>query len=133
MCCGGARARSMWMGAGLKRMIGYNLLQQLQDLATTPIIELGTGRIYQNDKGRWPANVVHDGSDEVVQGFPDTTSGDLTSYQRANRDGYVGPMPAETNFERNGDSGSAARFFYTAKADGDERIGSKHPPLSPST
>ena len=30
-----------------------------------------------------------------------------------------------------GDSGSAARFFYTAKADSDDRIGSKHPTVKP--
>jgi site-specific DNA-methyltransferase (adenine-specific) len=29
------------------------------------------------------------------------------------------------------DSGSAARFFYTAKADSDDRIGSKHPTVKP--
>jgi hypothetical protein len=30
-----------------------------------------------------------------------------------------------------GDSGSAARFFYTAKADADDRLGSKHPTVKP--
>ncbi len=35
--------------------------------------------------------------------------------------------------ERNemADSGSAARFFYTAKADSDDRLGSKHPTVKP--
>lgn len=28
-----------------------------------------------NDQGRWPANLIHDGSEEVVEGFPDTKSG----------------------------------------------------------
>lgn len=118
--------------------------QRICDACGVPITHLNTPFIKRGMNGeplplqgranigaRWPANVVHDGSDEVVQGFPDTTSGDLTSYQRANRDGYAGPMPAETNFERDGDSGSAARFFYTAKANGDERIGSKHPTVKP--
>lgn len=27
----------------------------------------------QNEKGRFPANVIHDGSDEVLEGFPDTS------------------------------------------------------------
>jgi site-specific DNA-methyltransferase (adenine-specific) len=51
---------------------------------------------YENDgwvagstQGRWPANVIHDGSDEVVDGFPD--------------------------------NGSAARFFYCAKANKRDR------------
>jgi hypothetical protein len=30
-----------------------------------------------------------------------------------------------------GDSGSAARFFYTAKADAEDRLGSKHPTVKP--
>ena len=30
-----------------------------------------------------------------------------------------------------GDLGSAARFFYTAKADSDDRLGSKHPTVKP--
>jgi site-specific DNA-methyltransferase (adenine-specific) len=30
-----------------------------------------------------------------------------------------------------GDSGSAARFFYSAKADKDDRLGSKHPTVKP--
>jgi site-specific DNA-methyltransferase (adenine-specific) len=82
--------------------------------------------------GRWPANVIHDGSEEVVAGFPETVSGS----RHAGYYGYLGgdvysrrpsgPMPAVDV-----DSGSAARFFYTAKADGDERIGSKHPTVKP--
>jgi len=45
--------------------------------------------------GRWPANLIHDGSDEVLAGFPWTRGG--------------------------GPSGSAARFFYCAKASRAER------------
>ena len=66
--------------------------------------------------GRWPANFIHDGSDEVVALFPDTKSGAVKPYQRANRDSYSGSMPAESTFNKEGDSGSAARFFYCAKA-----------------
>ena len=32
---------------------------------------------------------------------------------------------------RFGDEGSAARFFYTSKADSDDRLGSKHPTVKP--
>jgi site-specific DNA-methyltransferase (adenine-specific) len=51
--------------------------------------------------GRWPANLIHDGSDEVVGLFPE-----------------------------DGDA-SAARFFYCAKAGPDERRDSKHPTIKP--
>ena len=51
--------------------------------------------------GRWPANLIHDGSEEVTRLFPD-----------------------------DGDA-SAARFFYCAKADGTERRNSRHPTVKP--
>ena len=72
--------------------------------------------VAQLNSGRWPANFIHDGSDEVVALFPDTKSGAVKPYQRANRDSYSGSMPAESTFNKEGDSGSAARFFYCAKA-----------------
>ncbi len=69
--------------------------------------------------GRWPANVCHDGSDEVLAAFPDAPG-----QQRAvgpehgakasvNVYGDYGPRGA---FTPRNDSGSAARFFYCAKA-----------------
>ena len=68
-------------------------------------------------KGRWPANVVHDGSDEVMEGFPETTSG---SGARGGFNFRGGPRSdRDTVFD--GDSGSAARFFYCAKASRAER------------
>ena len=35
-----------------------------------------------NSKGRWPANFIHDGSDEVLALFPDTKSGAVKPYVR---------------------------------------------------
>ncbi len=40
-------------------------------------------------------------------------------------------MPGQTGEETYGDSGSAARFFYCAKADASERRNSKHPTVKP--
>jgi len=51
--------------------------------------------------GRWPANLIHDGSQEVVELFPGTNGS------------------------------SASRFFYTAKTPKSERQGSKHPTIKP--
>lgn len=84
--------------------------------------------------GRWPANVVHDGSEEVLAGFPESKSpmpyirqsGSASKQvygDYASRDGGV-----NSSF---GDSGSAARFFYTAKADKEDRLQSKHPTVKP--
>lgn len=61
--------------------------------------------------GRWPANLIHDGSPEVTEGFPQTGGGD---------------------------SGSASRFFYCAKAsksDRDEGLEARdnnHPTVKPT-
>lgn len=81
-------------------------------------------------KGRWPANLVHDGSDEVVAGFPDV-DGVVGALHDPN--GSLGYHGGAQGVYRKGapDSGSAARFFYTAKADADDRIGSKHPTVKP--
>jgi len=68
--------------------------------------------------GRWPANLIHDGSDEVVGLFPQTKSGSIngtynnTIMAQSNGDRNGKPI----HLEFNGDSGSAARFFYCAKA-----------------
>jgi site-specific DNA-methyltransferase (adenine-specific) len=79
--------------------------------------------------GRWPANVIHDGSEEVVAGaFPNVTShGGGTSTHGFWSDGANGWQQKQPP----GDSGSAARFFYTAKADADDRLGSRHPTVKP--
>ncbi len=88
------------------------------------------------EKGRWPANLVHDGSDEVLVGFPETHSGSLTAAQQING-GWAGTINCYGSAERGGqtefgaNSGSAARFFYTAKADAEDRLGSKHPTVKP--
>lgn len=61
------------------------------------------GNLQAHEKGRWPANVVHDGSAEVLGKFPV-------------------------------DAGvSAARFFYSAKADAKDRAGSDHPTVKPQS
>ena len=88
------------------------------------IYELGTNVIAteQSAQGRWPANVIHDGSDEVLAGFPDSKSQKGTS--TANRSGFFAPETkhgGSRTFERYGDLGSAARFFYCAKASRSER------------
>jgi DNA modification methylase len=76
--------------------------------------------------GRWPANLIHDGSEEVVRGFPESVSIGGDGYKESM---FCGGKP--TGGHGLGDSGSAARFFYTAKADSDDRLGSKHPTVKP--
>lgn len=74
--------------------------------------------------GRWPANLVHDGSDEVVGLFPDTgaSKAAMRGLQHSGRHGGIsdlgGNIKDGTNSVRghNDNGGSAARFFYCAKA-----------------
>lgn len=103
--------------------------------------------------GRWPANLIHDGSDEVVALFPVTKSGVMKAgTRRAAQDGpgsvcygtYGGDA---TSADTYGDAGSAARFFYAAKASradrneglrdaenlGDDRKGNTHPCVKPTS
>jgi site-specific DNA-methyltransferase (adenine-specific) len=100
------------------------------------------GRILNEDavtKGRWPANLIHDGSDEVAGLFPEgsfnkptewKSDGDGADGTRALGKG-VGKRTAGTVRNAFGDSGSAARFFYTAKATKAERQGVTHPTVKP--
>ena len=66
---------------------------------------------------RWPANLIHDGSEEVVALFPDSDgSGPARTLKRGQRaaDGWgMADVPGEL---RDAGKGSAARFFYCAKA-----------------
>lgn len=85
--------------------------------------------------GRWPANVIHDGSDEVIAAFPDSDGqlravgpGDAARAQT----GIYGDYGPRDEFEPRNDAGSAARFFYTAKADATERLGTAHPTVKPT-
>jgi hypothetical protein len=80
--------------------------------------------------GRWPANVIHDGSEEVVGAFP--ASKDGVAGKRTGL-GSVGPVVGGYDEEWGGygSEGSAARFFYSAKADAADRCGSKHPTVKP--
>jgi hypothetical protein len=82
--------------------------------------------------GRWPANLIHDGSDEVVGLFPETVSGKPCGKRNATTGFSTGITPGATDLTGFGDSGSAARFFYTAKASkADRGEGNTHPTVKP--
>lgn len=73
-----------------------------------------------NNKGRWPANVIHDGSEEVLELFPNTKSGKMKQHIEGGQYNVYGKMYPR-DVETIGDTGSAARFFYCAKASRKER------------
>ena len=73
-----------------------------------------------DNAGRWPANVMHDGSDEVVAGFP--TTGPAQASMRGDRTGVVTNFGGSDTLRGHNDAGgSAARFFYCSKASRTDR------------
>ena len=79
--------------------------------------------------GRWPANLIHDGSAEVLARFPlsDGQQFDVTETEpsRLTNGIYGGFANRPAAHERN-NTGSAARFFYVAKASGEDRNEGMH-------
>ncbi len=92
--------------------------------------QTGLGDNYDPEKanqhsalGRWPANLIHDGSEEVLEVFPEQTGGGTPTKRFADK-----TRNAYGNFEGHecppgipGSSGCASRFFYCAKAGKAER------------
>ena len=76
--------------------------------------------------GRFPANVIHDGSDEVLEGFPDNKG--AFAPVKSGQKGFGGEIYGK--YAQAGDDGqtfyndglgSASRFFYCAKASKSDR------------
>jgi site-specific DNA-methyltransferase (adenine-specific) len=79
-----------------------------------------------SDLGRWPANVTHDGSDEVLAAFPDARSSGGGGRQKGGLKNNVVSYgefknPHDNSANQYLDKGSAARFFYCAKASKKDR------------
>jgi len=121
----------------------------LEGTVAANVLKHGTGainvdgcRVGTTSQGRWPANIIHDGSDEVLEHFPDSKGqqGDVkgtekshTGDENTNCYGEYGRVPFEKRKET---STSSARFFYCAKAPKSERtckgaIENKHPTVKP--
>ncbi len=90
------------------------------------------GKEFAPPTGRWPANIIHDGSAEVVAAFPEAPGAmAATPTREIETNAAYGSGRRGGGMEPRSDEGSAARFFYTAKADADDRLGSKHPTVKP--
>lgn len=116
-------------------------------------IHSSTGKDYVQPTGRWPANLIHDGSDEVLAAFPQapgqqadvsTTAPSSKTSNVYGRMAREGEASADSDNEgavgfkmkpgaRRLDTGSAARFFYCAKASKSDRGGeNNHPTVKPT-
>lgn len=85
--------------------------------------------------GRWPANLIHDGSEEVVARFPVTAPAKAANRGLQNSGRHGGLADIGSNIKEgtdtvrghNDEGGSAARFFYCAKASrADRNEGTEH-------
>jgi len=102
----------------------------------------GFKAVSRDNNGRYPANLIHDGSEEVVNTFPNTGSGNNKKpynykgkeYNNKDTSIFNGDKPeAPSNYN---DNGSAARYFYCAKASREERdmglnVKNNHPTVKP--
>jgi site-specific DNA-methyltransferase (adenine-specific) len=73
--------------------------------------------------GRWPANIIHDGSEEVLAVFPETGPASAGVRDPNGTMGYHGGaagLPGVVSGHSDA-GGSASRFFYAAKASRTER------------
>jgi site-specific DNA-methyltransferase (adenine-specific) len=77
-------------------------------------------QVFGSPLGRFPANFIHDGSDEVIGLFPETASGTGNGNAKTGEAGNITPMRRGKLIPRT-DHGSAARFFYCAKASKKDR------------
>jgi site-specific DNA-methyltransferase (adenine-specific) len=87
-----------------------------------------TAEDFMRNTGRWPANLLHDGSDEVVALFPGQAgqAGQAGQLNTRNADKFRSTFgefagTPDAAFAPHDDLGSAARFFYAAKASKEDR------------
>lgn len=97
-----------------------------------PSHDMPSNRLPNEKPGRWPANVIHDGSGEVLEAFAAYGErGAVAPVTRRSSDADGNRMVYNRGFNGNedpdastfqGDTGTAARFFYSSKATQGERI-----------
>jgi hypothetical protein len=108
------------------------LVPQLTEVLLTQAKTLKTTNGVQ---GRFPSNLIHDGSDEVEAVFPQTGKSKAGGRSTGVNFGGNGTKDRERT-GHNDNGGSASRFFYTAKASKSERnaglegFEKKEPPAS---
>ncbi|RLG44751.1 MAG: site-specific DNA-methyltransferase [Thermoproteota archaeon] len=91
----------------------------------------------EGQRGRYPANIIHDGGEDVLNVFPvNSGSGKVTNkrktHQSFGRNGTFKQRAHETDYSWSGSSmGTTSRFFYCTKASPAERDNSTHPTIKP--
>ena len=70
----------------------------------------GAGNFNQ-PTGRFPANLIHDGSEKVVEVFPESNSNDSPRNRQPRRDKTQYRIGGDYETNEYGDKGGASRFF----------------------
>ena len=82
----------------------------------------GTQYADADPRGRFPANVMHDGSDVITKEFPQTGKfGSVKPIDKQKTNDVFGKYNEVKEFQAYDDEGSAARFFYCPKTSKSER------------
>ena len=94
------------------------------------------GAAIPTDQGRWPANLIHDGSQMVLDLFPQTGPSAGRDSRGRNHQAFTDDARQSIRDDVHpgyGDTGSAARFFYCAKTAKKDRGGeNNHPTVKPT-
>ena len=90
--------------------------EQPRDMGYNGGNDAGIVAATKNTLGRWPANLIHDGSDEVLGLMPEANVHKPSGISRGETSGYQGGWGDRAPFGYDDTTGSAARFFYCAKA-----------------
>lgn len=86
-----------------------------------------------NPQGRFPANLIHDGSQQVFELLPETKSRAGKKQTPKKGTNAFGDFEGADKIVGHTDQGSAARFFYCPKASKKDRgEGNNHPTVKPT-
>ena len=119
----GCRVEADWENDPSKRGFGYGWARG--ETYDRNVLNAPEGRAFVPEKGRWPANVVTDGSAEVLAAFPETASGAMRAEVGSYPGGGVTTLLRGSSGPSNqrADSGSAARFFASFPQQNETRCG----------
>ena len=106
------------------RLGGNGSWKNSQHWTPNGITDANAKDISSSPQGRFPANLIHDGSEEVTELFPHSKSGSVkegTNQGFSNGGSQIYGDSKGVGTERRGSEGSAARFFYVPKTSKKDR------------
>lgn len=123
--------------ANAKRL-GRNYTSEQTNFGGGQVNQIKAAVVGGNLSGRWPANLIHDGSEEVVELFPSPHEAGKATEQTEGADSAhweqnIYGRDLGGRGMRHGDAGSAARFFFQAELGDDEWLDRNLPLLTASS